>query len=218
MDDLKYGASEERVLLIGDVVGSRLARNRRELHETLSGHLAAATARHHPLDPLRVTVGDEFQGGFAGLGVALRVAEELRVGLLADGVDVRTGLGRGAVELLDEDTGAQDGPGWWAARDAVEEAKDLAERPGSRHVRTRYRSAGADPLEPAVAAALLCRDHVVGSLDDRSIRILRGLMSGRSHRDVAEEEGISASAVSQRARRHGLEVLLEAADRLAELT
>ena len=83
-------------------------------------------------------------------------------------------------------------------------------------MRTAYRLAeGSDgPGEAAVNAALQCRDHLVGSLDDRSRRILGGLMSATTQTEIAAAEGISPSAVSQRVRRDGLGVLLSAAAEL----
>jgi hypothetical protein len=65
-----------------------------------------------------------------------------------------------------------------------------------------------------VNAALICRDHLIGSLDDRSIRILKGLLSNHTKKDIAEQEGISASAVSQRAGRDGLDLILQASEYL----
>jgi hypothetical protein len=204
------------VVLIGDVVGSRRAQDRRALHQRLTEELAAANAVHAPREELRLTVGDEFQGVFARLGDTLAAAASLRVALLPE-VDVRFGVGRGEVEVLDEVTRIQDGPGWWAARDAIEQAAQREDRAATRLARTVY-VAAADDRAPAVNAALLCRDHMVGSLDERSIRILRGLMAGRTQTDIAPEEGISPAAVSQRVRRHGLEVILAAQDDLAVLS
>jgi hypothetical protein len=69
----------------------------------------------------------------------------------------------------------------------------------------------------AVNAALICRDHLLGSLDERSLRIVRGLMTGRSKRELAAAEGISPSAVSQRAARDGLDLLVLASEYLRGL-
>jgi len=69
----------------------------------------------------------------------------------------------------------------------------------------------------AVNAALICRDHLLGSLDERSIRIVRGLMTGRTKKDLAAAEGISASAVSQRASRDGLDLIVLASQYLRSL-
>jgi hypothetical protein len=62
----------------------------------------------------------------------------------------------------------------------------------------------------AIDAALMRRDHLIGSLDDRSIRILKGLLSNQPKKDIAAAEGISASAVSRRAGRDGLDLIVRA--------
>jgi len=83
----------------------------------------------------------------------------------------------------------QDGPGWWAAREAL----DLlggARRAGSR---TWY----VGPDAGRVNAYLMTRDVLVHRLADRGRRILALALEGASQREIAGIEGISKSAVSQ---------------------
>lgn len=196
--------------VIGDIVGSRRAPSRSALHSRLVETLREVNAATEPSDPLRITVGDEFQGHYRRVGEALSAAFRLQVALLPE-IDTRFGIGWGEVTVLDLEDHTQDGPGWWAARDAVVEVKRLQAQPGLRHVRMRYlRGRDDGPAPEAVGAALLCRDHLVGSLDDRSQRILRGLMDGRAQTELAAQEGISPSAVSQRIRSGGLAVVMAA--------
>jgi DNA-binding CsgD family transcriptional regulator len=51
---------------------------------------------------------------------------------------------------------------------------------------------------------------MVGSVSQRSLRLLRGTVDGRSQAELADDEGISPSAVSQRMRNDGLAVLVAA--------
>jgi hypothetical protein len=200
--------------LIGDVVGSRTFPDRRELHRRVTEALTgiAATA----LDAPALTVGDEFQGTYATVGRAIDAALTLRLAL-APGVDIRFGIGWGPVTRLD-DAGIQDGPGWWSARAAIEWTAAAQQQPGLSHVRTTFRNgAGTGADQHAVNAALMCRDHLLGSLDERSLRILAGLRAGRSKKELAVMEGISASAVSQRAGRAGLDLLLVAGEQLRDV-
>lgn len=60
----------------------------------------------------------------------------------------------------------------------------------------------------------MCRDHLIGSLDARSLRLLRGLLEHVTKKDLAAMEGISASAVSQRTVRDGLDLLVMASAQL----
>lgn len=208
-----HASSNMRATLIGDVVGSRAAVDRAGIHRTLSAALGELSEA--AIDPPVFTVGDEFQGAFAGVGRAIDAALTIRLAV-APAIDVRFGIGWGAVTVLDATAGIQDGPGWWAAREAIEWTASAQRRPGLALARTSFRADGRDDVD-AVNAALLCRDHLIGSLDDRSIRILRDLLNNHSKKDIAASEGISASAVSQRAGRDGLDLIMKAAEYLGRV-
>jgi DNA-binding NarL/FixJ family response regulator len=75
--------------------------------------------------------------------------------------------------------------------------------------------AGPDPA--AVNAALLLRDEMLGGLSERSLGVLRGLLSGRTQREIAEKLDVSASAVSQRVRHDGLAALVASERLLGEI-
>lgn len=210
--------SHASATLIGDVVDSRHSPDRALLHRELTEALSAVNDATDPAQPLRITVGDEFQGAYATVGAAVAAALAVRLALPPT-VDARFGIGWGAVAALDDTT--QDGPGWWAAREAIVAVKDEQSRAATSSTRTLYRQAmdaepdGPDPLP--LNAALRCRDQMMGSLDDRSSRILRALMNGSTQAAVAESEGISASAVSQRVRADGLAVIVAAHRDLSEI-
>ena len=166
------------------------------------------------IDAPAFTVGDEFQGSYPTVGAAIDAALSIRLAL-APGIDVRFGIGWGAVSILDPQAGIQDGPGWWAAREAIEWTAAAQRQPGLAMVRTSFRVAGVDRTDAdAINAALLCRDHLLGSLDDRSIRIVKGLLTNQTKKDISAAEGISASAVSQRAGRDGLDLIVVASQYL----
>lgn len=207
MADLRQVAAA----LLGDVVGSRTAPDRSAVHRRLTAALDETNEAFSPLVALRVTAGDEFQGCFATVGEALAASLWLRL-RLAPEVDLRHGVGWGPLVVLGESPRVEDGPAWWAAREAIEAVKADASRASLRHLRTAYRRAedarGPDP--GPVNAALVCRDHLVGSLSGRSLRLLRGTLAGRSQAELAREEGVSASAVSQRIRKGGLAAIVMA--------
>jgi hypothetical protein len=197
--------------LIGDVVASRTAGDRTVLHDQLTAVLAQVNETCSPTTPLRITVGDEFQGGFATVGQALQATLRLRLGLLPDH-DMRHGLGWGDVRVLQDEPRVEDGPGWWAARDAIHEIQQAQEHPGTRFRRTAFRvSDGVEGPDPALVGALLVlRDAAVGALSERSVSVLRGLLAGQTQREIADDLGISPSAVSQRVRSDGLAALVAA--------
>ncbi|OBI72357.1 SatD family protein [Mycobacterium sp. E740] len=201
-------SSAPRATLIGDVVGSRRVADRAAAHHSINEALAGAA--HEAIHPPAFTVGDEFQGSYPSVGAAIEAALTIRLAV-SPTIDVRFGIGWGRVAVLDSEAGIQDGPGWWAAREAIEWTADAQRQPGLALVRTSFRAdAGTRSDIDAVNAALLCRDHLLGSLDDRSLRIVQGLLTDRTKKDIAAAEHISASAVSQRAGRDGLDLIVVA--------
>lgn len=207
---VKPGASFLQATLIGDIVASRRAPDRSVLHQTVAAVLRTASAT----DPPRFTVGDEFQGSYPTVGAAIDTAFTVRLALAPE-IDVRFGIGWGEVTILDD--GIQDGPGWWAAREAIEWVSAAQRQPGLAAARTAFRGSPDGPEPDAVNAALLCRDQLLESMDGRSIRLLRGLLQHQTKKELAAMEGISASAVSQRAARDGLDLLVLTAGYLRSL-
>jgi hypothetical protein len=213
MPKMKDKASSNlRATLIGDVVGSRTVADRAGAHRLLNR--ALRDVADQAIDPPAFTVGDEFQGAFTRVGLAIEAALSLRLAVAPD-IDVRFGIGWGAVTMLDETAGIQDGPGWWAAREAIEWTASAQRQPGLALVRTSFRVTGTPRADiDAINAALICRDHMLGSLDDRSTRIMKALLKNQTKKDIAATEGISPSAVSQRAGRDGLDLIVVASEYL----
>jgi hypothetical protein len=121
----------------------------------------------------------------------------------------------------------QDGPAWWAARQAITEIKSRATgRNAARGAATGFRIYGAMALgnvsqetgagtvsgsyEQLVNAFLICRDEIAWKLSERDARLFARILSGRSQSEAAAEEGITQSAVSQRLQRSGIHALIRA--------
>ena len=214
------GGMKPLATVIGDLVGSRTSSDRSDLHRRLGAALDEVNDLLAPVRALWITAGDEYQGTFASVGEAVRATLLVRTRLLPS-YDVRHGIGWGATTVLDETTGVEDGPGWWAARAAIEAAGRAERVPASRSLRTAYVVAdGADCADGGahpglVNAALVLRDERVSGLSERSLSVLRGLLVHATQRDLAEELGISASAVSQRVRADGLAAIVTAHELMA---
>ena len=205
--------------LIGDVVGSRESEDRADLHHRLDKLIGRANDELQPLVPLRITVGDEYQGCFATVGEALHAAMWLRLDLMPESrPSSRGGMGagggarggtsrRGRAGLVGGPRGDRVGEGGGRALVAEAPPHGLPAAPGVQ---------GPDP--ESVNAALVCRDQLVGSLSQRSLRLLQGSFAGRTQAILAEEEGVSASAVSQRFRNDGLAAILAAEELLRRVT
>ena len=206
MNDMK---GEPSVTVIGDLVDSRRSLDRVAVHARFEEAVAAINADFDLAVPLRIGLGDEFQGIFASLGAAVAATLRLRLALLPE-VDVRQGIGWGRVQVLSEEPRVEDGPGWWAARAAIETVEAYERKASLRAVRTAYVAADgeAGPLPALVNSALMARDQIVTGLSERSMSVLDGLLRGRQQQEIADELGISPSAVSQRIRADGIGVLL----------
>lgn len=217
------------VALIGDLVGSRTSTDRGGLHRIVRAALDRTNADVQPLQPLTPTIGDEFQAVFATLDEAL-VATLLCRLRIPEPYDVRFGVGVGGVfSLRRGEPGPvpyeQDGPAWWAAREAIDLVAGYQRRRSEpRGTRTYVIDASARALpQPTLTgvadatdsarhanAFLLCRDHVISAMDGRNRRILLRLLERVPPLRIADEEGITLSAVSQRMARSGALAILAA--------
>jgi len=193
--------------LIGDVVGSRLAADREALHADLQEALAQVNRSDEVVTPLRITVGDEYQGCFRTVGAALRATLRLKLALRGR-ADLRHGVARGPVSVLSDEPRVEDGEAWWDAREAIEYVKATQQR-SLPALRTAYRCRAASADEVAVVNAVLVgRDELLGRLDERGLSVLDAMLQGMKNVDVARRLGITPAAVSQR-RRHGVAAIAE---------
>lgn len=189
--------------LIGDLIGSRQATGRVALQHSLQRALRQVNELFDPVQPLEPTVGDEFQGAFLDPPSAARAALVLRLELLKEAeVDARFGLGWGEVTVFENRTPlSQDGPGWWSARAAIERVDEMSRGGRTDFVRTYLESSPLQDLSrgevKALNAFFFCRDALVAQMKPRSRRLLLGLLLERSQAELAAEERISQSAVSQ---------------------
>jgi hypothetical protein len=209
--------------LIGDLVGSRRVEERSLLQERLGAALARMNAAMKPRVPLEPTLGDEFQGCFDDLPTAVRASLVLRLELLRTaGVDSRYGLGAGAIEIFAQRSPfSQDGPGWWAAREAIESTRKFAEASHTAFVRTyfadfrsKFQKHEGEP--GTLNAFLFCRDAMVDRMKQPSRTRLYGLMQGWSQAQIAAEEGTTQGAISQNLARSGAFAVVAAQQRLEE--
>lgn len=202
------------VALLGDLVDSRVG-DRGRSHSAVLAAIDATNAAVVAVDPLRVTVGDELQGIYASLGDAFRACWHLRAELLGI-ADLRFGLGGGDVRVIDAGRGIQDGSAWYLAREAITWVEELSSDPGYRSVRSAVRDERA-AATPSADALLRLVEATVAGLRPGTRRSLHGLVEGLDNATVAQREGISASANSQRVNSNGLRVLADAVAALGAL-
>ena len=210
--------------VIADIVSSRELDDRRTAQRAIESAFAQVVdilpAHARPVRPFTAVVGDELQGAFSTLRAALAATLLVRLALPA-GLDLRFGLGLGEVEEIPSTSGSlSEGPGWWAARAAIEHVEEIARReaPQARTwVAAAEHVAGAADLVRIANAAALARDRVVGRWSDRVRALVCGRIAGVTQGDLAQSQGISQSAVSQTLAAAGATTIILAYGQLVEL-
>ncbi|MBB4139486.1 SatD family protein [Microbacterium invictum] len=202
------------VAVTADIIGSRQLVDRTVAQRTLDEAIARVE-RDLPLAirPLRPTVGDEQQGVYPGLDEALAALLLLQLAL-PDGIECRFGLGIGAIGVVEAVGGdIAEGPGWWAARDAIDHLHALQQRRAPR-ARTWIAASTelGDEIHRAVRLAnayLLARDELVVTMSERTRRLTYGRCLGVTQRELAAQEEITQSAVSQALATGGASAIVE---------
>lgn len=202
------------IAVLADIVGSRKLDDRSAAQRVLDDTIARVE-EDLPLasQPLTPTVGDEQQGLYRNLEDAMVSLLMIQLGL-PDGIAFRFGIGVGEVRSVDSVHGElADGPGWYAARAAIE---TVHAREARAVPRTRTWIVGApgqdEVMETTISASnayLLVRDELVGAMNERERRLTYGRLVGRSQHELAAEEGITQPAVSKSLRNAGSAALLE---------
>lgn len=203
------------VAVTADIIGSRQLDDRVEAQRLFDTAIAdaeadlpLATQRLHP------TVGDEQQAVYPTLNAALASLLLIRLAL-PDGIEFRFGIGIGEVGRVPSAAtpdGIPEGPGWWAARSAIEHVQALQKRavPEARSWIVAHESAGQPPAEVRWANAyLLARDELVGGMSERIRRLTYGRCLARTQRELAAQEGVTQSAVSQSLATAGASAIVE---------
>ncbi|MHA7145373.1 SatD family protein [Arthrobacter sp. TmT3-37] len=191
--------------LIVDIVDSRKLEDRRAAQHSIREAFNRAQKERPMRRELWPTVGDEFQAIFYGIGDALLATALVRL-VLPEDVDCRFGIGRGETTDVDEgESGAiLDGSAWWNARKAIEETHKR-EHGNEPYLRSWFVSDQRDEIgfTSLINSFLLLRDEKISSMGPRERRLTAGIMLGRSQTDLARQEDVTQSAVSQSLRRSG---------------
>lgn len=207
----------EVATLIGDVVGSRQVAQRRQLQHEIDASLARVNESLSPVQPIRSTIGDEFQGAFACVSDAVTASLCVQLELLTGPfkANVRFGLGWGRTDVFDAERPipSQDGEAWWTARDAIDRSKVLQHEARTKFVSACFGPAPSAPWGSAVDAYLGLRDRMVWGMSRRQLLLLLHMTNGANLNVAAEREGISPSGAFQALERSGGFALLDAASR-----
>lgn len=202
------------VAVIADIVGSRRLRDRAQA-QRMFDETIARVEREHPLaaQPLNPTVGDEQQGVYRTLDDALAGVLLLQLAL-PEGIEFRFGIGIGEIRAIESaHRELSDGPGWWAAREAIETVHARQERAVPTSRSWIVAAPGQDEVMqsqvPTGNAYLLARDAIVVRMTERERRLAYGRIGGLSQSALAEQEGITQPAVSKALRNSGAAAVLD---------
>jgi DNA-binding CsgD family transcriptional regulator len=140
---------------------------------------------------------------------------------LPDEVSFRFGIGIGDIRAIESAHGGlSDGPGWYAARDAIETVHEREQRAVPRMRSWIVGAPGQDEVMQSTIAAsnayLLARDELVGAMSARERRLTYGRLIGTSQSDLAAQESISQPSVSKALRGAGAAALLAGIAQLKE--
>lgn len=210
LDEMKYA-------LIGDVKASRGAKDQAVLFHRLGAILDWVNGCLNPVQPLKSTVGDEFQGLFPTGGSALWGSLLLLVRAIPD-VELRIGLGEGTVEIHGDDarSAPQSGTAWWYARDAIDTLVQTEGRSRAPRTLSTWLKSDDGTADARTNAYLMIRDHVLRQFDSTDATILLGLLDGKTQDAIADSLETTQSNVSRRASTRGMYNLLRGAELLSE--
>mgnify|MGYP001168687889 CR=1 FL=1 len=175
------------IAVIGDVVGSKTVAGRAALQRTLKKQLERVSREAKGLaSPYTLTLGDEFQAVYRGaesvIGDVVTLLAEIHP------VRVRFALGVGALvtKINPEQALGMDGPAFHQARSALMALKEDGRL---------WRIAGSEPAAWALANHVLnLLSHQVEGWSQNRLRVLAGLLRGRTVKEI--ERGLEISRVA----------------------
>ncbi|MFT5201656.1 MAG: hypothetical protein ACI9C1_001034 [Candidatus Aldehydirespiratoraceae bacterium] len=220
--------------LLVDVVSSRAHADRGALQQAIGAASESVNHRVPCLDPLTATVGDELQATYAQPSLAIRAVVELRLELIGT-TELRAGIGWGEITVHDplRTPFGQDGPAWWAAREALDRVaastprSGYAARMGIQVVDAEVAAAVGDDVDPRdgglppaqplhlrpealLQSQLALLDRSLAVLDRTEAQIVLGDLRQEPTDEIASALGLTPSAVSQRRSRNHLRPLVAA--------
>jgi hypothetical protein len=184
------------------------SRHRPDLAGAELERIAQDHGEHLLLPPGR-NAGDEIQALTDHALTAVRLVFEL-----TRRDDWSVGLGCGAVrEPLPADIREASGDAFFAARTAVERAKGMRPRFALDAIGNETTGTGASDAEALIVMALLIRERRT----DQGWEVYDRMAAGITQAEIASQLGISAPAVSSRAKHANIKAELEAIPALARV-
>lgn len=190
------------LVLIGDLVASRQAPDRRDLQHRLEAILQTLnTASRPPVSPYTLTLGDEFQAVFDN---ADRVFEDIvQIMQALHPVQVRFSLGLGEIttDLNFEQALGMDGPAFYRARDGITQLKSQGDM---LHVEGL-----PEVCDELATASLRLLDKWIEKWESNRLAVLHRLLTGSRVKDIATGLNITEQAVYKNINSGQLEIVMQ---------
>lgn len=190
------------VAIIGDLVNSRALKDRRgeaqqhlnHLLEQINGEYSKAI-----LSRFLITIGDEFQGLLNQADVLPDIIWQIETEFVPQFTNVRFGIGLGTIQTdLHLNALGMDGPAWWAARTAIEEAHK------KHHLGGMFHGFGINNDITASGLAFILQWHR-NKLTEGQRKAFRYLHTGKNQMETAKLMKMKKQQISQFVRFGGWE-------------
>ncbi len=178
-------------VLMGDLVQSEQHENIAELHLRFNAAIDRQNKTHQDAlaSPLTITLGDEFQGIVTSLVTAFGIAREIRLDLLAQGIECRFALGEVTLRtpLNTDRAWNMMGPGLARTRDRLNE----------KRTHTLYRFAFPDQplLETMLEASGASLTAIERGWTETQRRDIRAMLDGESPAEIARRRNVSVHSI-----------------------
>lgn len=176
---------------MGDLVRSERAADPDRLHAAFNATVSTENARHADAlaSPLTITLGDEFQGLATTLAAAARIARDLRLSLMDNGIDCRFVIGTAAIKTPINPAKAWNmlGPGLAEAREKLNEKK-----PDRFY---RFTLAGSPLIEELLDALGAGLSTIERGWTDRQRADIAVLLGGATPSELADTRKVSVHSV-----------------------
>ncbi len=196
-----------KILFLADVKDSTRLESAEVVFQRLDGAVSDLNSRLAPLIPLQRQYGDELAGVYETAESIYDIASALREAVYPE-TQIRFVAVRGDLGVVDSDMSKVGGLVFKHASQLIDVAKTKG-RFGYFKINHQF--------DVALSSLVQMIDHTVTSMTAKQRRVYKLAATGWTHEEIGQQFGVSRQAVSDAARRGGVEFVLEAEDALRKL-
>lgn len=206
---------DKAIIIIGDIEGSRELKEaeREEVQEQLKAILNQINSDAAGLaSPYTITLGDEFQAVYAHAGDLFTHCWRILSAVFP--VKIRFSIGVGAIvtPINTERAIGMDGPAFHAARDGIEQLKELGFL-----MHMEYREKSQKTLLNILNGTLHLLSKEIGDWNKNRISMLHMLKEGMDYKEISKRLELSKAAFYKNKEAGMLDEIIELTDNIAEM-